>query len=346
MNNFLDKSKKCRDLLESLQAKIDIDEIKKNFDFTRNQIDKLKNEINEANEAWKFIKNKFTIILIGSYGRLESSHISDLDFCIIYNDGVSSKEKKMIKETINSVFEKIFSKKISLFLETSFSDIITNIGGKDDSSIDLTTRILILMESIPLIGDKLYNKLISKLCKIYLEEYIREGKYPLFLTNEIIRFWRTLCIDYRWKKMEMEKPWATRNIKLRFSRKLLCYATLILSVFLSKGIISQDEFQELITYPSSIKILYIYGLIDKDKNFSERSDLLECIEKIIMQYDDFLKNIYNTNVRKSLEIVDFKKRDTNDNYINIKEKAKEFHNDLVVLIEKIDINIVKKYLIM
>lgn len=346
MNNFLDKSKKCRDLLESLPAKIDIEEIKKNFDFTRIQIDRLNNEINKTIEDWKFIKNKFSIILVGSYGRLESSHISDLDFCIIYNDGVSSKEKNMIKETIHSLFKKNFTKKISLFLENSFSDIITNIGGKDDSSINFTTRILILMESIPLIGNKLYYKLISKLCEIYLEEYIREGKYPLFLTNEIIRFWRTLCIDYRWKKMEMEKPWATRNIKLRFSRKLLCFATLILSIFLFKGIISQDEFQELVTYPSSIKMLHIYGLIDKDKNFSGRSDLLECIEKIIMQYNDFLKNIYNSKVRENLEIVEFKKRDTNDNYVNLKEKAKEFHNNLVVLIEKIDKSIVKKYLIM
>src|SRR6202042_2845293 len=45
---------------------------------------------------------------------------------------------------------------------------------------------------------------------------------PRFLLNDIIRFWKTMCVDFAYKqKQQSEKKWAVRNIKLRMSRKLI-----------------------------------------------------------------------------------------------------------------------------
>ncbi len=231
------------------------------------------------------------------------------------------------------------------FSEKPYKEVLSNIGGFDDTSKAFTTRILILLESIPILKEDLYEKLINNLCGTYLEEFIREGKYPLFLTNEIIRFWRTMCIDYRWKKVETEKTWGDRNIKLRFSRKLLCFSSLLLLVLLNKKKIGYQEFSNYVHCPPSIKLMHVHNIVSNNGLTKNDENVLKIIENILIGYNEFLESISSEEIRNSLKKLEFESRDSNQDYIDLKEKAKNFHRNLINLIEIIDIDILKKYLI-
>ena len=51
-------------------------------------------------------------------------------------------------------------------------------------------------------------------------------KNYVFLLNDLIRYFRTICVNYPYTKEPEEEQWPIRNIKLRHSR-LMMYASLV-----------------------------------------------------------------------------------------------------------------------
>jgi hypothetical protein len=102
--------------------------------------------------------------------------------------------------------------------------ILSNIGGNDDHNAKITRRVLFLLE-----GDWLNNRPFFQECRQqllgrYIRDTITSHQLALFLLNDIIRYYRTVCVDFEFKTIEHDKPWGTRNIKLVFSRKLLYFS--------------------------------------------------------------------------------------------------------------------------
>ncbi len=114
-------------------------------------------------------------------------------------------------------------------------DVLNELGSQDDDSKNtFTARMLLLLESKCLVNQDCYNVMVEELIKSYFRDYPEhEGSFrPLFFINDIIRYWKTLCLNYEHKRNQPaadEKKKISqkvKNFKLKFSRMTTCYATI------------------------------------------------------------------------------------------------------------------------
>lgn len=285
----------------------DASSILENHDYTSRKIFELKNSL--KNLFSDDFKDNICIFLVGSYGRLEASQNSDLDCIFIYKNVLTPKDKDKIKKLVFDSAKKIGIKKTpgdtGTFTEfIKLNTLLKNIGGIKDSNKNLTRRILILTESYFLYNDDLCNEVLSAIFNKYTKKANESGKEPRELINELVRYYRTVTIDYKHKIEEQKKSWGIRNIKLRHSRKLL-YFTSIAIIFTSMKKfknINKDKFEYMlanINYPPIMKLARI--LIehnDKEYLFSWNEVPGNDSGRLI----DFLKQNYNIEWVKTARI--------------------------------------------
>lgn len=173
-----------------------------------------------------------SLVVFGSLARRESTLDSDLDWSLLL-DGSSSPEDLEIAHQITAALEhldlRLPGQEGTFATLVSSHDLINYIGGEDDTNANTTRRILLLLESMPIIGrDDAYGRVVNNLLKRYLSEDYglwhgsKPYKIPRFLLNDVARYWRMMTVDFAYKqRARNNKGFALRNIKLRFSRKLI-----------------------------------------------------------------------------------------------------------------------------
>ena len=112
----------------------------------------------------------------------------------------------------------VFSEPLSLSMMREM------IGGRDDTNVQITRRMLLLLEGEWIFNETAFRDARRQLLKKYVPGSLRDEQICLFLLNDIIRYWRTICVDFEFKVQNDGKPRAIRLIKLRFSRMLLFLA--------------------------------------------------------------------------------------------------------------------------
>lgn len=195
---------------------------------TRAKLDELLSK-----EIPAYASDDTSFVVFGSLARGEWTSGSDLDWTYLI-DGQANSDHLRISQKIQTILEKagyVPPGSMGTFGNMAFShDIIHQIGGQNDTNRNTTQRILLLLESCP-IGNRpdAHERVLRAVISRYLEEDTHpltqgSNKYrvPRFLLNDIVRFWRTMAVDFASKQRDRAgKGWGLRNAKLRMSRKLI-----------------------------------------------------------------------------------------------------------------------------
>lgn len=111
---------------------------------------------------------------------------------------------------------------------------------------------------------------------------------PAFLANDILRLWRTFCVNYeaRSERVPEEKKakGKLKNYKLKHSRLLTCYSALIylLAVFESNKTVTPKDAMAMVEMTPTQRLEWILAL----PSFSASH---ETVRKLMAQYELFLE---------------------------------------------------------
>ena len=194
-------------------------------DFSRREKQKLRELLANQNQS------DTSIVAFGSLARNEFNSGSDLDWTLLV-DGQADPDHLTLARKIRQILKRNkykFPGPTGIFGNVAFSHpIVHAIGGEDDTNRNTTQRILLLLESCVIGKPEAYDRVLNTILKRYIvdDSGLRHShaggfRVPRFLLNDIVRYWRTVTVDFVYKQVERNDGWALRNAKLRMSRKLL-----------------------------------------------------------------------------------------------------------------------------
>jgi len=253
-------------------------------------------------QAPEICADKACVYATGSFGRREASEYSDIDLFIVSLSDYD--EKKKIDRSRLSHLQEILleadliraSERLKFppfsgdgrFLQqhTAMSLIQSTGNQKDDAANTFTARLLLLLESKPLIGSEVHSAIIDEVIAKYWEEFRRKKEcfMPAYLANDILRYWRTLCLNYEANISQDEPNRAEKrkidNYKLKHSRMLTCYSALLflLCVYAENNTVSPSDAQTMVYLTPTQRVEWVGQHCKKEGVSTIAQNLLEHYE--------------------------------------------------------------------
>jgi hypothetical protein len=165
-------------------------------------------------------------------------------------------------------------------------DLLDKLGSRrDDYENVFTARMLLLLESRPIVGEDVYKQTIQDLIAAYWRDYPQNSDnfQPVFLMNDILRFWKTLCLNYE-ERTSKAMPGKRRllNYKLKHSRLLTCYSTIVylLAAFRSVKTIDDQLALDMVRKSPTQRLEYVA---------QRHEDTAGVVDRILDSYGNFLR---------------------------------------------------------
>jgi predicted nucleotidyltransferase len=174
--------------------------------------------------------DRFIVGVNGSYARREVTGGSDVDLFVLYRQDAIIEAQTLqaaLREKLEASGFKMPASGGVFSSPLTVSMLTQSIGGMDDTNEYITRRMLLLLEGEWIYNRSEFERARMRLLDQYVAPTIRSEQICLFLLNDIIRYWRTICVDFEYKVQSDNKPREIRLIKLRFSRMLLFFAGVI-----------------------------------------------------------------------------------------------------------------------
>ena len=263
------------------------------------------------------------VVACGSFARREACAASDLDYFAIARDAAVDGDADWapgLRDALAGIVPVEPARGGPFAAVERLPEMVRNLGGQDDTNQRLTRRMLFLLEGEPLSEAQGFRAARRELLERYIAARVGDGMLPLFLLNDLIRYYRTIAVDYEFKTAEADKPWGLRNLKLVFSRKLL-YASGLFSIAETRdgpATAKIERLEERLALPPLERVAAICGRAAADP--------------VLARYDHFLDRLARPGIRRHLERLTWRERD-DPVFRDLKDAGYAFTRDLQVLFE-------------
>jgi predicted nucleotidyltransferase len=267
--------------------------------------------------------DKACVYATGSFGRGEASSYSDLDLFIVGKRngkrGPDGKEGSLLR-ALDEILLKAdliqvtrdlgipeFSGDGRYLVHYSVDDFTKTLGTpEDDVANTFTARLLLLLESCSLVQQPVYEEVLDEVIAAYWRDYEdhKTSFMPAFLANDVLRLWRTFCVNYeaRTERVPEEEKakGKLKNYKLKHSRLLTCYSALLylLATFKKRGTVSPTDAREMIKLTPTERLEWL-------RDNPDLAAAQPTMIKLLDQYDRFLQA---TNLPENELVSRFKDR--------------------------------------
>ncbi len=249
------------------------------------------------------IPRTMAVFAVGSLGRFESSLASDLDFAVVFTAHSARAEQaatvrhalaEHLRARGHAVLDKTFRAPLEL------GALLGDIGGEGDTNLHLTYRALLLTEGVWLANAAAADEVTDAIFAAYAQGAISRGRFLSSLQNDLHRYYRTICVDYRFKVESAGKHWAIRYFKLRHARKLWHLANLALFCHAAQ---LPDEDRDLhlareLPRPPLLRLADVLRTLGG----------LGLTRDLVRAYDGYLAALADPEVRSGLDRVDYATR--------------------------------------
>ncbi|WP_435748740.1 nucleotidyltransferase domain-containing protein [Microbacterium sp. PMB16] len=196
------------------------------------------------------------VVAFGSLARREMTPASDLDWLVVVHalperrssvqDAVTAADSLRMVIGDGAVEVRAPGSSGVFGQMVSAVELVEVIGLQADTNHSHTRRILLIEESVSLRDEELHRKLLTTAFQRYLDAHPPATTgVPRFLLNDLLRYWRTVTVDYQ-AKSPAESMYSLRYLKLIVSRKLTFAASLLplLTLALEEPELPGDAFAE------------------------------------------------------------------------------------------------------
>jgi predicted nucleotidyltransferase len=276
-----------------------------------------------------------TIAVAGSFGRDEASEVSDADVIIVLQDGSHEDAERQafeqrVVDATASEFERfgiarpnpkgVFANPRTMEELLPAADD-GGFGTPDEPADLMGKRLLLLLESKPLWNEQAYDGVIDEIFGRYTDAHVGDdfAKEHVYMLNDLIRYFRYICVNYQSTFGNENEKWPLRNVKLRHSR-LLMYSGLL--ALIGTASMHQDErkvgiVRDGLRLTPLERMRFAYDEC-QDFNFFRLAGL----------YDTFLARISDPDIRTVLNAIEYGERYQNTTFAALKANSDAFQAEL------------------
>lgn len=267
-----------------------------------------------------------SVVLFGSWGRRELTSQSDDDWAVLVARGTSARRPSIgeVSDLVGSGDRKPGAQ--GVFGDTILcDDLVERIGLEADDNNNLTRRILLLLESVAVLNEPAHHGCRRRVLGGYLDDSVKDFRPPRFLLNDVIRYWRTLCVDFVGKERRgTGEKWALRNLKLGLSRKVL-FAGGLLPVLLCHRFAAPD-------LGAFLEREFELPSIDRVSRAFLDLDAVDAGVRAVGAYDAFIGLLGNPEIRGELERLSRDEAMESEVFKQGKRLVKDFQQGLLALL--------------
>ncbi|MDI9853995.1 hypothetical protein [Comamonas sp. 17RB] len=312
-------------------------------DFSAKKLDEIKSRLEEIQE----LKNipGLTIFSAGSFSRMEASEYSDIDLFFVtkkVDDGTTNSSPRTnsirifgkIIELAEAMGLPQFSNDCEYLQILTTEEIIFHLGSRaDDHENYFTARMLMLLEGHCLYGDVTFEEILLKIVESYFKDYPKhqEAFQPVFLLNDICRYWKTMLLNYENKRgyrngnengddEGKKTKQRVKNFKLKFSRMTTCFASIAAIGSHNQSVSAADVVNMVKMTPR-----------DRLKDVARRLPVVEqSVDKVLNEYSWFIEKTGLSTEELEREFSD------EENRAKMFARANSYGDEMYSLIQAID----------